>query len=67
MSWLHKNSLKHIKNTTLVKMQSDLHLILSKNCLQQQLRNSMHAYRLFLSIQFSLGDAYLKSSKDFIN
>lgn len=67
MSWLNKNSLKHIKNATLVKMQSDLHLILSKHCLQQQLRNSLQVYRLFLIIQFRLGDAYIKSSKDFIH
>lgn len=48
-------------------MQSNLHLILSSICLQEQLRNSFRMYSLFLTIQYRLGDAFLKSSKDFIS
>lgn len=49
-------------------MQSNIHHILSQNCLiEQQLRNSFRMHGLLLAIQYNLGDSFLKSSKDFIN
>lgn len=51
----------------LLFMQNKLNHKVYENFLQQQLLKSFRMYRLFLTIQYNLGDAFLKSSKDFIN